>query len=65
MIVSTGGAAPVSAGKHALEVMLVAKRSATKGRVIEIESDFPPLDYGMLSEASRDERHVHDLRMPV
>ena len=30
---------------HALEVMLAAKRSAEEGRVIEIESTFPALDY--------------------
>ena len=30
---------------HALEVMLAAKRSAKEGRVIEIESTFPALDY--------------------
>jgi predicted dehydrogenase len=47
---------------HALEVMLAAMRSSREGRVIEIESEFPPLDYGSLAELEHDVRRVHDPR---
>ena len=50
---------------HALEVMLAAKRSAVEGRVIEIESDFPAIDYSSLDEAEVDERRSHDPRSLV
>jgi predicted dehydrogenase len=47
---------------HALEVMLAATRSAESGRVVEIESTFPALDYGSLPRSLGDERRVHDPR---
>ena len=50
---------------HALEVMLAAKRSAAEGRVIEIESEFPPLDYSSLPAKGDDERRKHDPRTLV
>ena len=45
--------------------MLAAKRSAVEGRVIEIESDFPAIDYSSLDEAEVDERRSHDPRSLV
>ena len=45
--------------------MLAAKRSAAEGRVIEIESEFPPLDYSSLPEKGDDERRKHDPRSLV
>jgi predicted dehydrogenase len=50
---------------HALEVMLAAKRSASEGRVIEIESTFPAIDYSSLDEAEVDDRRSHDPRSLV
>jgi predicted dehydrogenase len=47
---------------HALEVMLGAKQSAAEGRAIEIESEFPPFDYGRLPASEHDDRRVHDPR---
>jgi predicted dehydrogenase len=47
---------------HALEVMLAAKRSAEEGRVIEIESEFPELDYSSLADTTADHRRQHDPR---
>jgi predicted dehydrogenase len=47
---------------HALEVILAAKRSAAEGRVVEIESDFPALDYTSLGPVEQDERASHDPR---
>jgi len=47
---------------HALEVMLAAKRSAEEGRVVEIESEFPALDYSSLGGGSDDHRRQHDPR---
>jgi predicted dehydrogenase len=47
---------------HALEVMLAAKQSAAEGRVVEITSDFPALDYTSLADASDDGRRQHDPR---
>jgi predicted dehydrogenase len=47
---------------HALEVMLAAKRSAAEGRVIDITSEFPPLDYSTLGVGDGDSRRVHDPR---
>ncbi len=45
---------------HVLEVMLAAKRSAAEGRVIEIESDFPPLDYTPLGRSDGGDRLIDD-----
>jgi predicted dehydrogenase len=50
---------------HALEVMLAAKQSAAEGRVVEISSSFPPLDYSSLPELDYDDRRVHDPRTTV
>jgi predicted dehydrogenase len=50
---------------HALEVMLGAMRSADEGRVVEIESTFPALDYGSLASTEEDERRSHDPRSLV
>ena len=47
---------------HALEVMLAAQRSAEEGRVIEIESTFPDLDYGAAGDSGTDHRRLHDPR---
>ena len=47
---------------HALEIMLAAARSAKEGRVVEIESTFPALDYGSLPGAEADARRSHDPR---
>jgi predicted dehydrogenase len=47
---------------HALEVMQAARLSATEGRVIDIESDFPALDYANLDPAAADHRRRHDPR---
>jgi predicted dehydrogenase len=47
---------------HALEVMLAAVQSAQQGRVINIESSFPALDYTSLPEIEMDERRSHDPR---
>ncbi len=47
---------------HALEVMLAAKRSAAEGRVMEIESEFPALDYSAWDTSSDDGRAKHDPR---
>jgi predicted dehydrogenase len=47
---------------HALEVMLGAKRSSAEGRVIEVESEFPALDYTSLEQRAFDERRSHDPR---
>jgi predicted dehydrogenase len=50
---------------HALEVVLAAMRSSTEGRAIEIESDFPALDYALLPPPEDAERRVHDPRTVV
>jgi predicted dehydrogenase len=47
---------------HALEVMLAASRSAREGRLVEIESEFPALDYSALAQLEHDDRRVHDPR---
>jgi predicted dehydrogenase len=47
---------------HALEVMLAAQRSADEGRVIEIESSFPALDYSVAGDSGTDHRRLHDPR---
>jgi predicted dehydrogenase len=47
---------------HALEVMLAAKRSSAEGRAIEIESEFPPFDFGRLPAVEADEHRIHDPR---
>jgi predicted dehydrogenase len=47
---------------HALEVMLAAKRSAEEGRVVEIESSFPDLDYSAVGDGEADKRRQHDPR---
>ncbi len=47
---------------HALEVMLAAKRSAAEGRVIEIESQFPDLDYSSVTPVEDNQRARHDPR---
>jgi predicted dehydrogenase len=47
---------------HALEVMLAAKRSAAEGRVVEIASSFPALDYTSLAAGEADDRRTHDPR---
>lgn len=47
---------------HALEVMLAAKRSAEEGRVVEIASEFPALDYSSIASAGGEGRRVHDPR---
>jgi len=60
--------APVNRPEHAyhvLEVALAAMRSSAEGRVIEIESGFPELDYGSLPPDEADERRVHDPRTLV
>jgi predicted dehydrogenase len=57
--------APVNRPEHAyhmLEVVLAAVRSAKEGRVIEIESGFPALDYSSLPSDEADEHRVHDPR---
>jgi predicted dehydrogenase len=62
------GTAPVNRPEHAfhvLEVCLAAMRSAGEGRVVEIESDFPPIDYTSLPQDDGDERRVHDPRTLV
>lgn len=46
---------------HALEVMLAAKQSATEGRVVEIASTFPDLEYDAPAGAN-DARAKHDPR---
>jgi predicted dehydrogenase len=50
---------------HALEVMLAAMRSAREGRVVEIGSDFPGLDYDLLPPSAESERRIHDPRTLV
>ena len=47
---------------HALEVMLAAKRSAAEGRVIEVSSTFPDLEYGSVAGVRGDGRGQHDPR---
>ena len=62
------GRAPVNQPEHAfhaLEVMLAAKRSAAEGRVVEIASTFPALDYSSLDETALDGRRRHDPRSLV
>jgi predicted dehydrogenase len=48
---------------HVLEVMLAAKRSSAEGRVVEIESKFPPPDYSTLSAVPSEPGYLHDPRM--
>jgi predicted dehydrogenase len=50
---------------HALEVSLAAMRSAQDGRVVEIESEFPAIDYSALPSPDHDGRRVHDPRTLV
>ncbi|MFC6157086.1 Gfo/Idh/MocA family protein [Kribbella jiaozuonensis] len=45
---------------HALEVMLAAKQSSTEGRVVDITSPFPDLEYN--PAATDDGRPTHDPR---
>jgi predicted dehydrogenase len=47
---------------HALEVMLAAKQSAAEGRVIEVGSTFPDLQFGSVADADDDGRAKHDPR---
>jgi predicted dehydrogenase len=47
---------------HALEVMLAAMESAREGRVIEIESEFPEVNYGVRPQQEDEGRRVHDPR---
>jgi len=47
---------------HALEVMLAAKRSAAEGRVIDVTSPFPDLDYGTPTRPAGDAHAAHDPR---
>ncbi|MGH3310388.1 MAG: Gfo/Idh/MocA family protein [Streptomyces sp.] len=47
---------------HALEVMLAAKKSAAEGRVVEVRSTFPDLDFGVTGGADADDRAKHDPR---
>jgi predicted dehydrogenase len=47
---------------HALEVMLAAKRSAAEGRVIEVTSPFPDLDYDTPTRPAGDAHANHDPR---
>jgi predicted dehydrogenase len=47
---------------HALEVMLAAKRSAAEGRVIDVESSFPAIDYSPIPDGEADRRRSHDPR---
>ena len=49
---------------HALEVMLAAKRSAAEGRVIDVTSTFPDLDYGTPTGPEGGARPAHDPRTP-
>ncbi len=48
--------------RHALEVMLAAKRSAEEGRVVEIESGFPDPDFSTASGGADAARRQHDPR---
>jgi len=59
------GNAPVSTPEHAfhaLEVMLGAQEAARTGRVVEIRSTFPEVDYSVLPPVVTDRRAVHDAR---
>ncbi|MFG1623715.1 Gfo/Idh/MocA family protein [Kribbella sp. NPDC049227] len=47
---------------HALEVMLAAKRSAEEGRVIDVTSPFPDLDYDTPTRPAGDAHANHDPR---
>ncbi|MGY4766542.1 Gfo/Idh/MocA family protein [Kribbella sp. CWNU-51] len=47
---------------HALDVMLAARRSAAEGRVIEVTSPFPDLDYGTPTGPAEAARPAHDPR---
>ena len=47
---------------HALEVMLGAQESARSGRVVDIQSEFPALDYSALPAVVTDRRALHDAR---
>ncbi len=48
---------------HALEVMLAAKRAATEGRVIDVTSTFPDLDYSAPTRSAEDTHAAHDPRI--
>lgn len=50
---------------HALEVMLAAMRSAKEGRVVDIESEFPALDYSSLAPLEPGDHRVHDPRSVI
>jgi predicted dehydrogenase len=59
------GARPVNRPEHALhalEICLAAVRSAREGCFVDIESDFPALDYSSLPAEEHDERRLHDPR---
>ena len=43
--------------------MLAAKRSSAEGRVIEIESVFPPPDYSSHAVVPHERGYLHDPRM--
>ena len=45
-----------------LEVILAAKRRVPKGRVIEIESEFPPPDYSHHAVMPQELGYLHDPR---
>lgn len=47
---------------HALEVMLAAKQSAREGRVVEVASSFPDIDYPSSVGSTDDGRRRHDPR---
>jgi predicted dehydrogenase len=47
---------------HALEVIQAARLSSSEGKVVEIESDFPALDYSSIEPAGADHRRAHDPR---
>ena len=47
---------------HALEVMQAARLSSSEGRVVEIESGFPAVDYASIEPAAADHRRAHDPR---
>ena len=48
---------------HVLEVILAAKQSSAEGRVIEIESEFPPPDYSHHAVMPQELGYLHDPRM--
>jgi predicted dehydrogenase len=47
---------------HALEVIQAARLSSSEGRVVEIDSGLPALDYSSIEPAGADHRRAHDPR---